>query len=372
MRRQLLYMSLALLVATGCKQTYAPPAVSHPPDYLVVEGFIESNGVDPTVFQLSHTLKLDSNTYTPEPGATVAVEDSMHDSYPLTETQPGTYYLPSYPFNNNSSYRLHIRTAGGKEYASDYAPLVYNPPIDSITFVRIQSDVHDGVQVHANTHDPQNNTHYYRWKYQETWQFHSVFEEAFVYVPGQGLVGAVGLNNYVCWHYDSSTAVVLGSTAQLGQDIVFHAPLVFIPNGSQQMTVRYSILVKQYALNKDAFAWWQTLQKNTEQIGSIFGVQPSANPGNIHCLTDTTEQVLGYISGGNTDSKRIFITNDQIQPWKYITDCPDMPVKGNVLNWIEQGYLIWQVETATGIVHLAYKTCVDCTLTGTNQKPSFW
>jgi len=362
------------LLAIACKQTYTPPAIANPPDYLVVEGFIDATPGDSTVFTLSHTVKLDSNRYIPESGATVTVEGSDNNSWPLHEFATGSYgAIPS--LNPSNTYRLHITTAAGKQYASDFVPLVPSPAIDSISWRKLNDATHQGVQIYANTHDPQNNTHYYRWDYTETWEFHSSYFATVQYIPG------VGLENYspntisTCWHTDVATNILLGSSTQLAQDLIHEAPLVLIPTGAQQLSVRYSILVKQYALTKDAFNWWQILQKNTEQIGSIFGVQPSASKGNIKCLTDTAEQVLGFVTGGTVRSQRIFITNDQVSPWAYLPDCKDRKAPNNIdtIKFLySQGYLPWSVDISPPAVHLAYKTCVDCTLTGSNIQPSFW
>jgi hypothetical protein len=369
------FIGAALLFAMACKQTYTPPAIANPPDYLVVEGFIDANPGDSTVFTLSHTVKLDSNQYIPESGATVTIEGTDNSSSPLREFVAGTYGAPLSALNNSTSYRLHIVTAAGKQYASDYVPLVQSPPIDSISWRRLNDAVHQGVQIYANTHDPQNSTHYYRWDYTETWEFHSSYFATVQYVPG------IGLENYspntisTCWHIDRVTSILLGSSTQLSQDLIHEAPLVLIPPGAQQLSVRYSILVRQYALTKAAFSWWQILQKNTEQIGSIFGVQPSAATGNIHCLTDTAEQVLGFVTGGTIQSQRIFITNDQVFPWNYLPDCQDRKAPNNIdtIKFLySEGFLPWSVDIFPPAVHLAYKTCVDCTLTGTNIPPSFW
>jgi len=373
MRTYLYPIFLLLLPALACKQTYEPPVIAHPPNDLVVEGWIETNGVDSTVFTLSRTVKLDSNAYTPESGATVVIEDSLQNTYPLRETQPGTYSYPAFVFNNTTTYRMRI-TTGGKQYASDFVSLVSSPPIDSINFIRQQTDARDGVQIYANSHDPQNKTHYYRWQYSETWEFHSAVQATVAFDPGSrsiyNILPGVG---YTCWHTNNSTDIILASTTQLSSDLAYEVPIIFIPNGTQKLTVRYSIMARQYALTKEAFTWWQTLQKNTEQIGSIFGVQPSANKGNIRCISDTSEQVLGFVGGGNTRTRRLFITNDQIQPWNYSTDCVDATISPAKFydEWV-QGYLPWMQETATGTVHYEYKTCVDCRLTGTDIRPSFW
>src|SRR5258708_24536143 len=166
-------IALIALASLGCKQTYIPPAIAHPPDYLVVEGFIETNGTDPTNFTITHTVKLDSNALVPEPGAVVTIEGSNNVSYKLADVGNGTYSAPLTALDPTIAYRLHIITAAGKIYASDYVHLVYNPPIDSINWVKLDNNTNKGVQIYANAHDLKNNTHYYRWKYAEVWEFHS-------------------------------------------------------------------------------------------------------------------------------------------------------------------------------------------------------
>jgi hypothetical protein len=367
------YTIILLLSLAACRQTYEPPIIASPPNYLVVEGFIENNGTDSTVFTLSHTVKLDSNTFTPEPGATVTVEGSDNSAYTLGEMGNGNYGAALTSLNGATTYRLHILTTGGKQYASDYVPLVFDPPIDSINWVRLDNASYQGVRIYTNTHDPQNNTHYYRWKYQECWEFHSPFESAYNYVPGQGVVPLDPITDFVCWRYHNSTDIVLANSTQLAQDVIYEAPVVFLPLNSQQLSVRYSILVTQYALTEDAFSWWQILQKNTEQIGSLFGVQPSANTGNIHCLSDTAEQVLGYVGGGNSRSQRIFITNDQVLPWDYNSGCVTMSTNSeNFGDLWTQGYLPYYIIQGSGTTVYAFKVCIDCTLSGTNIRPSFW
>src|SRR5579871_2791248 len=136
MNRSIRYITLGLIAIAGCKQTYLPPAIANPPNYLVVEGFIENNGTDSTNFTLSRTVRLDSNAYTPEAGATVTLEGSDNSSYPLHETSTGKYGNFLGPLNTNATWRLHITTTSGKQYASDYVPLVYDPPIDSINWAR--------------------------------------------------------------------------------------------------------------------------------------------------------------------------------------------------------------------------------------------
>ena len=43
------------------------------------------------------------------------------------------------------------------------------------------------------------------------------------------------------------------------------------------------------------------MQKNAESLGSIFDEQPTQITGNIHSVTNPSEQVIGYVSAGTVE-----------------------------------------------------------------------
>src|SRR5579871_1287388 len=156
MKRGLYIFLFGVFASVACRQVYAPPVVAHPPDYLVVEGFIDNNGSDTSFFTLSHTIPLtDTSSYVPEASSKVTIEDSTGGLYPLSEIRPGVYFYPPFPFPGNDRFRLHIFTSAQVEYASDYVPLVSNPPIDSVSWVRSNNVLNQGVEIYVTTHDPQ-------------------------------------------------------------------------------------------------------------------------------------------------------------------------------------------------------------------------
>jgi Domain of unknown function (DUF4249) len=357
------------VAAGGCLQTYIPPPIANPAADLVVEGFID-NGGDSTIFSLSRTFPLSALAATPELKAKVVVEGNDNTSYPLPELGNGLYGALLSGLNPATTYRLYITTSAGKQYASDYVPLVTDPPIDSINWVRNNS----GVTIYANTHDPTGNTRYFRWDYTETYEFNSTYV-TYYNVSGRFWVPMIqGDTLYTCWHTDNSTNIILASSSQLAQAVIYEAPIVNYPVNSQQLSVEYSVLIRQYALTKAAYTWWATMQNNTENIGSIFGVEPTTNEGNLHCLTDTTEQVVGYASAGNSWSQRIFITNQQVAPWTYVDNgCTisvfSQPLLANAANgfW----YLYPQQVPIPGFAYTQAE-CANCLTNGYNHPPSFW
>jgi Domain of unknown function (DUF4249) len=360
----------------ACKEAYDPPVVSTNHAYLVVEGFINS-GPDSTLFILSRSFKLNDSTRSapPELNAVVSVQGSDNTLFPLGEMGNGRYGA-MLTLNNALQYRLEILTSDGKHYQSDYVPLKTSPPIDSINW----TDSHNGLQLYVNTHDPQNASHYYRWDYSETWQFHSVYASSLEYIP-EFLQSRLPNDIYYCWKTAPSTTIILGNTAKLSQDLIYEAPLELVPPDSWKISVEYSILVKQYVLTQDAYAFWLNLQTNTEQIGSIFSPEPSTTHGNLHCVNDPTEQALGYVGGGTVSQQRIFITPDQIPRWtaeNYPNSCVQMTTPAappNSLASIFGNGVFIPVDYSDPLddsVFYVPTYCGDCTKIGSNVKPTFW
>jgi hypothetical protein len=297
---------LIVLLFISCKKAFTPPgALSSTAKYLVIQGVINSG--DSTIINLSRTKIFDTVfTMDVETGAQVNVESDANNSYPLTETTPGTYSMAPITLDNTHKYRLNIKTSNNENYVSDFVAVKNAPPIDSVGFKAQQN----GVLIYVNSHDATNATRYYRWGYSEAWQFHSYYESFWVGLSPRMANDFV----YQCYTNDLSKSILISSTAKLSQDVVYQAPIAAIPSTSEKIETKYSILVKQYALTSDAYSFWQNLQNNTNQLGSIFDAQPTQNQTNYHCLTDPAEIVVGYLSVGEVTTKRIFISASQLLP----------------------------------------------------------
>ena len=384
MKKLFIYI-LFLIIAAGCKEKYLPPVQSPNTGYLVVEGFINS-GQEPTSITLTRTTKLyDSVNIIYEHNAVVNIEGENQESFPLSETGNGVYRSSSLNLNKNEKYRLKIMTQDGKEYASDFASVKSTPDIDSISWKRENG----GVKIYVNTHDPQNNTRYYHWKYEETWEFHSTYYSSLYYFFDQNsLPIGVAFRNanqsvdttiHKCWNTVNSTNINLGSSEKLSEDVIY-LPLVYIEPASVKLSVLYSINVRQYALSHDAYLFFQRIKKNTENVGSIFDAQPSELQGNIHCITNPTEVVIGYIDISEEKQKRIFISNDELPGWNYSQSCSQIILDNQPDSLKKYGSGLSPTVVFSlgpfGSVKQFYATpdehCMNCTLTGSNIRPSFW
>jgi hypothetical protein len=398
---------LPFVVSIGCKKPYNPPISSTTGNYLVVEGVINS-GSDSTVIKLSRTVQISNkNAVNPELHATVIIQGDQNVSYPLAETGNGNYACAGLNLDNSHKYHLSIQTADGKQYLSDYEPVLNSPPIDSISYDTKGALTVPGLNIYANTHDPANKVLYYRWDYQETWVIRSNFLSAFK-SNGDTVLERDLINDNInqCWLSDTSNVIVLGSAAKLSNNIIANNPIISITSISEKLEFEYSILVRQYALTADAYNFYSNLKKNTEELGSIFDAEPSQINGNLHCVTNPAEPVIGYVSVGAVTSQRIFISNRVLPAWvatPYDPGCvlskdprdPLTPccyynitnsygfVENEVNEYINYNigmdpYPLIPVDAINqpGSPPIGYtattRECADCTLRGTNKQPGFW
>jgi hypothetical protein len=374
-----------LLVAlTSCKEHFEPDLPILPQGYLVVEGFINAGGS--TQIKLSRSIPIDEKQkFKPESNAILKIEGDNNTSISLSASSDGIYTGSTSSMNRSGKYRLRIRTSDGKEYLSGFVDVKTTPPIDSVGW--LQGD--NNVQVHVSTHDPQNKTIYYRWDFDETWEIRSAYVAAFKVDRVDPVTNFIFIREvnasdppiYYCWKDNSSKNIVIGSSAKLEQDVIHQRPVLFIPRMDERLGVRYSIMVRQYALDKEGFQFYEQMQKNTESLGTIFDPQPSALRGNIECISNPGEIVIGYVSATTMEQKRMFIAASQLQGkgFNMYDLCETIEVKNNQ-DSLRMHPLAWPYEAIYGIgggAIIAYKLstreCVDCTSRGgLNVRPSFW
>lgn len=367
---------------TGCKKPYNLPVSASPGGYLVVEGVINP-GADSTIIKLSRTVNISSKiTSKPVSGATLNVESDQHTIYPLIETGNGLYIATGLNLDKAHTYRLNIKTPDNKQYQSDFEQVVITPPIDSVGY-NITTVPDTGIQIYANTHDSNNAVRYFRWDYNENWEFYSKYLSNYVSNGSSMVQRLPGQFVSTCYSSDSSSDIVLGSTVKLSQNVIYQNPLIFISSKSEKIESKYRVVVRQYALTSEAFKFWSNLKKNTEQLGSIFDALPSEIPGNIRCITSSSEPVIGYVSVSTVQTKIMFIYSRQLPLWTpaypYACDVDSAgpphhpPVSYLVLN----PDVFLAVDAIGPVINpIGYtfteRACADCTIRGSKIPPPYW
>lgn len=355
----------------SCVKPFEPPVIKNANSYLVVEG-VAIPGSDTTKITLSRTRNLsDTTTFLPENNASVRIISKNGQSYQLLPKGNGLY-AGLLSLGQDQEYQVKINTSDGTQYESDFVSAVITPPIDSLTWSQ-----DNDVTVFVNTRDPQNKTRFYRWEYIETWEYHSFYESIIGYRNGSIYFLDSSEKKFACWDSLYSNSVIIGASEQLSEDVITNLPITTIPIGSDKISVKYSILVRQFGLTRDAFNFWQEIKKNGTQVGGLFDPLPSQLIGNIRCTSNPDQPVIGYFSIATIETKRLFIRNNQVINWKginYETFCtPRITTADSAL------YFLWDPNLAPayfisgGGLAIANVFCVDCKLQGgINRKPGYW
>jgi hypothetical protein len=368
-----------LLLLLSCKEEFNPSLSNADVDLLVVEGYIDISGQD-SFIELSRTQPVQSNLpFAPETNAKLALSNETGTSWAFEETTPGKYKL-NVVVPENGKYKLSIRLANGKEYGSDPMTPIITPEIDELGYTRDEAGVEIFVSTKGN-----DKAQFFLWDYEEHWIFRPGVLTPFKYNPLTRDVDFRDQNDRIdlCWNSNTFPKLILQNAARFDDNRILQRELVRIPLRSEKIMQRYSIRVRQRAIDSETFQFWEIMKRNSDDIGGIFSPLPSLLTTNIREQRSGANTAIGYVSMGVATYKRIYIDNSEVRPWQ--VEQPDY------LNCrIESDtVLVAQYQTAFGsgtfvparpvivvtttIGYLGTNVnCADCTLRGSNVKPDFW
>jgi hypothetical protein len=382
-----LAIGCCIVLYASCIKSYAPPAIKASNQYLVVDGYINTAPGGITRYRLTRSRNLaDTSAYQSELGAQVSVVSASGTIFPLLDSfSNGNYTSAPLNLDPDGQYKLQITTSNGHQYVSALVATKSTQPIDSLNWARDPAT--NGVNIYVNTHDPSNLSLYYRWDYTETWEHQS--PEIAQWVLINGIVEPLGadyLNDprqiHSCWTTVPASHITVGTSVGLSQDLISHQLINKISYNDERLTVRYSMLVNQYALSQDAYNYWVLIQNNSQNLGGLFDLTPSQLNSNIVCTTNPAEPVIGYVSASTLQQQRLFISHSQVPDWitqepynQCLTETiPTDPNNFQLYTFEDTSYAPWYF-TGNNIPDLVVvkKYCVDCrTQGGTNTKPLFW
>lgn len=341
---------------------------------LVVEGMI-TDQPETNRLRLSKSLPLGKKAnIKPIPGCTVTITDDLDNLWMLEDAGNGYYITDSTQFTGvvGRTYILHIQSNGKlpHNYSYESVPMELKPVpvIDELYWERVliepaneESVAKEGCTIYLNTHDHTGECEYFRWDYTETWEVRLPYD-----VP-----------NKLCWATNKSTGIMIKNTGLLSENNVSRYPLNFVSNETDRLEDKYSIHVNQYSINETEFGYWDNMQRISEQTGNLYDVIPASIQGNIYCVDDPTEIVLGYFSVSGKASRRIFIEDTFSGLVPLYRECPVHPPIPYGQPVPSLGLYVWiiadgRLEKPPYITYTDKKFCADCTVRGSKVKPSFW
>ena len=352
---------------------------------LIVEGYLTGEAKNHKIL-LSSTSRINDRQRIAEEGASVSLQDNEGGIVTLTENEPGVYYTPFYAGSPGKSYQLFIQTEDGRKYTSAQVKFKNTPEIQNIygEYIGDRGDEGNGIAIYLDAEDPSGLTRFYRWELEETYEIKTPFPSNFIWIGGNNVIFRdQPVDN--CWATDTSQNIMVATTANLQFDKITKHTLRFIPATSPVMRIKYSLLVRQYALDETSYLFWKMIHDVNETQGSLFDVQTGAVRGNIQSDLNPDEMVLGYFDAGVVAEKRVFFSPGDFTPSgykvpKYLTVCSEyVPVEVSINDigaYMEKNQEAMEISESTGFgavtLHILPKYCCNCTDKGTNVKPSFW
>ena len=247
-------------------------------------------------------------------GCDVYVEDEMGNTRNFTEVSQGIYEatIGDDFLVINRQYRLNVKTTGGEIYISDYELLLDCPEVDSIYFLYEDNYSYQrnmnitGLQFYLDLKVKEGYTKYYRWTLREDWEYKIPYGY-YGYWDGETLFRNIA-DLSTCYDNSNISYLFSASTENLANTTIKKKiPLSFINPNSAKLRYRYSLLVKQYSLTPEAYAYWQQKKVDIQEAGELYTAQPGQDMSNITNITDNKDVVLGYFWVATEKEKPFFI-----------------------------------------------------------------
>jgi len=364
------------IIANSCIEKFDPDIDDYD-DQLVVHGLI-TNLDEPYIIRLSKTSPLDEPEFRPFTGATVYVEDDEGNNYAFPEVEPGIYQTNSFTGEVGTSYRLDIVTAAGDVYQSDYQELLNSSDIDSVYTVTETRPTEDpyydevGLQFYVSTQMISSNQLYYMWQLEETYEFNSDYPIEYTY-SGRFTPYPYPLEFFTCWATNQIEDVFLFDASDLSSNELQKVPLQYVNTETRKLSIRYSLMTNQFVINEDTYEFFKSVQEMNSGGDLLYSIQPYQITGNIECLSNPDEKVLGLFWVAGKSSKRIFIDRPENMLF-YYEICP-VNTQGVpfISNYSPSDWPLYLTYNNVGVLGIVGRSCVDCTQRGGFlAKPDFW
>jgi hypothetical protein len=375
-----------ILAVPSCVYPFEPD-IKGEDSRLVVEGDIHVGST--STFTFSRVYPLDSDDYTPPQlriSGYIEGEDGMRVEQTGANDPYSPYYYSSYPSDmlyfdttdlpSGQKYRLHFEDAGsGAVFESDWLEVCPPPAIDDLTYILDwdREELNVALSMHCNGRS------HFRWYYTEEWEYHTDAYAHYYYDPELDRIYEFPAleNNYYCWTRYNSPNIKIFSTADQVEDRFVDLEFHRVSRSETRLQIMYHIIVYLEAMEENAYKYWENIRENSQGQGTIFSPTPSQMTGNIHCVSDPSIPVIGYISAAMQASADMYYDNAEERFYK-----TPLPTKYEVLElskdfakYYYMGYAPLDILPSDNapVYQWAPRRCVDCRLMGgTKNKPAGW
>ncbi|QKJ62638.1 DUF4249 domain-containing protein [Flavobacterium sp. M31R6] len=381
---------LLCLIFNSCTEPYILETNTYE-EALIVEATI-TNELKKQEITLTKSSRFEDKETKAESGANVFITDNAGNQYDFEEEDGKYISTLEFQAVPGREYRLNINTLDGRTFESSIEKLTNINPMQSVTATVEPKDSLRGVAIRVNSFDPNNQSKYYRYEYEETYKI-----VAPKWVDTKAVLNNNGSISFVpnrtdiriCYSSKKSTEMLLENTNILNEDRV-NFLVRFISDQNYIITTRYSILVKQYVESLAAFNYYKTLKKISDSGSLLSPNQPGILLGNIKAVSNPNSKVIGYFDVASVSTERIYFNYNDLFPNEpappYYTDCVEFcyanceiyagqcPCTHDTKPGVQEDLAIDSVRyfLQSERTFWVNTPCSDCTTFSSNIKPPFW
>jgi len=371
---------LLLLFTTACVDEYWPQ-LNKFENLLVVDGMI-TNDPGPYIVRLSLSSSVQTPIWNPVTGASIIIHEKNGISEELTEIEDGIYSTAKDGIQGitGHSYRLEIETIDGKAYQSTFEELMDPVLLDSVYALpetRPGGDLpHDlsGLQFYVDTKPAISDSNYLMWNLNATYKYKADLKIRFVFTGV--LRPYYGFDTLeTCYLNYQVPQIFTTQTVNLNQNHLEKFPLHYVDTETRELYIRYSVLVSQFTLSKEAWEFWDEVRKQNEEQGGLYAQQPHQIRGNVESISNPDESVLGRFTVSGVSRHRIFVDKPDLPFWFSFCEVTetDIEIFSNIYTYPPQTWPVYATTTSGGVPALPTQDCMDCTKNGgKTRKPDYW
>lgn len=386
------YLKIIALMAMCCAPSCVYPFEVDAPQTqkrLVIEGNILIGAL--TEVNLSYMMGLntpDSEMKNDKPAGKAWVESEDGKRYEAEEGNgSSSIVIDTRTAPAKGRYRLCVEDLGtSREYVTSWQEV--NPPaeIDDLTYVWDENTMTLCLSAHSEEGS------YFRWAYVEDYKFHADRPKDFIFDYAENKeveLEESDYSTYWCWSTNSSREVDLVATTDLEDNRLVAHKFHTFSRGSMRLQTRYRMTIYLSCISADAYRYLDNLKITSDFTGDLFTPLPSDVNGNITCMEDPNEKVIGYVDVCQISTKEFYLDENayklyapgRSQPTSFI---PIVEWNKNGINpypldlrefWDKGFAPVYEGadgEGNSGVVW-DYKRCTDCRLSGgVLESPEGW
>ncbi len=318
-RRAGVWPVLLFLVGTTvtCVDPFNVDVTGNQPS-LIIEGQIH-NGPGPYRVRLFRSIDIINPD--PETGALVRVSDNLGNEFQFLESTAGTYESqPGFQAEVGRTYTLNVQTNNGEQLRSTPQTILAPIPADDVyiqaaerqEITQFGSEITiRGFEVLVDSESSIQGPSFLRWDYRGVYQL----------LTPDPCTGCTNL----CYARDQPVEYLkVFSTTE--NDVPINEISLGFFTPTIEFESEYHMFIRQFRLNQDAFDFWEAVESQRTNTGTIFDPPPGIIIGNMFNLNEAGSPPLGLFEATGLAEIELVITrldvvNLQVPYPNNFTDC---------------------------------------------------